>query len=46
MVTKLLKDGGQIIYLTTLIASKINSLDYNDINFNGNEKLIHFIDNE
>ena len=41
------KDGGQIIYPhDSLIASKINSLDYNDINFNGNEKLIDFIDNE
>ena len=41
------KDGGQIIYPhDSLIASKINSLDYNDINFNRNEKLIDFIDNE
>ena len=41
------KDGGQIIYPhDSLIASKINSLDYDDINFNGNEKLIDFIDNE
>ena len=41
------KDGGQIIYPhDSQIAFNINNLDYDDINFNANEKLIDIIDNE
>ena len=41
------KDGGQIIYPhDSQIASNINNLDYDNINFNANDKLIDIIDNE